>query len=66
MTENEAIEKAQVLAISSQKIKLVIEIDDDPNPRKIIITDYEYPDYDEFEAFAGSVLAQVNPDGSVE
>lgn len=66
MTENEAIEKAKVLAITSQKVKMVIEIDDDPNPRKIVIVDDEYLDYDEYEAFAGSLLVQVNPDGSLD
>ena len=64
MKLDDAIKKAQVLAITSQSTKLVVELDE-AEDRKIAVVSEDYPRYDEFAAFDGKILAEIASDGSV-
>lgn len=59
------VEKATVLAAGSKQTKLVVELDD-AEDRKMVVVDEDYPNYDEFHAFDGKVLASVDCEGNVE
>lgn len=62
---SKTLDSAIIQAISSKKVKLVVEIDDNDSKKQIVV-DENYVDYDEFIAFDGKIIHHVNPDGSVE